>query len=123
MTTPISSATSQFIMRNQQAFRHDTIGSMFVHRTVITGHRPVLPPLSDILVLRLTRSSCGVYKTVTRMCSVLSLIFLRFRVTVLRSRAGSRPAGVAATENRTNRDVLTVRCTNIDPIVSCRNAC
>ena len=57
------------------------------------------------------------------MCDVLSLIFLRFRVTVLRSRAGSRPAGVAATENRTNRDVLTVRCTNIDPIVSCRNAC
>ena len=33
------------------------------------------------------------------------------------------PAGVAATENRTNSDVIIVRCTNIDPIVSCRNAC
>jgi len=33
------------------------------------------------------------------------------------------PAGVAATENRTNSDVTIVRCTNIDPIVSCRNAC
>ena len=32
------------------------------------------------------------------------------------------PAGVAATENRTNSDVTIVRCTNIDPIVSCRNA-
>jgi len=42
---------------------------------------------------------------------------------VLRSRAGSRPAGVAATENRTNSDVIIVRCTNIDPIESCRNAC
>jgi len=37
MTTPLSSATSRFIMRDQQAFRHDTIGSMFVHRTVITS--------------------------------------------------------------------------------------
>ena len=47
------------------------------------------------LVLRLMRSSCGVYKTVTGMCSAfLSLILLRFRVIVLQS----RPAGVAATE-------------------------
>ena len=37
MTTPFSSATSQFIMRDQQAFRHDSIGSMFVHRTIITS--------------------------------------------------------------------------------------
>ena len=57
------------------------------------------------------------------MCDVLSLVFLRFRVTVFRSRAGSRPTGVAATENRTNSDVTIVRCTNIVPIVSCRNAC
>jgi len=52
------------------------------------GLCPVLPPLSDILVLRLTRSSCGVYKTVTGMCSAfLSQILLRIRVNVLRSRA------------------------------------
>ena len=38
-------------------------------------------------------------------------------------RVTSRPAGVAATENRTNSDVTIVRCTNIDLIVSCRNAC
>ena len=69
------------------------------------GLCPVLPPLSDILVLGLPRSSCRVYKTVIGMCDVLSLILLRFRVIVLRSRAGSRPAGVAATENRTNSDV------------------
>ena len=36
MTTPLSSATCQFIMRNQQAFRQDTIRSMFVHRTIVT---------------------------------------------------------------------------------------
>jgi len=71
---------------------------------------PELSPLGDILVLRLTRSSCGVYKTVIGMCDVLSLILLRFRVIVLRSRAGSRPAGVAATEYRTNSDVTIVRC-------------
>ena len=35
----------------------------------------------------------------------------------------SRPAGVAATEYRTNSDVTIVRCTNIVPIESCRNAC
>ena len=52
------------------------------------GLCPVLPPLSDILVLRLTRSSCGVYKTVTGMCSAfLSQILLRIRVNVLHSRA------------------------------------
>ena len=52
------------------------------------GLCPVLPPLSDILVLRLTRSSCGVYKTVIGMCSAfLSLILLRIRVNVLHSRA------------------------------------
>ena len=32
----------------------------------------------------------------------------------------SRPAGVAATEYRTNSDVTIVRCTNIVPIVSCQ---
>ena len=37
MTTPLSSATRQFIMRNQHAFRHDTIGSMFVRRTIVTS--------------------------------------------------------------------------------------
>jgi len=37
MTTPLSSATCQFIMRNQQAFRQDTIRSMFVHRTIVTS--------------------------------------------------------------------------------------
>jgi len=37
MTTPLSSATCQFIMHNQHAFRHDTIGSMFVHRTIVTS--------------------------------------------------------------------------------------
>jgi len=37
MTTPFSSATCQFIMRSQQAFRHDTIGTMFVHRTIVTS--------------------------------------------------------------------------------------
>jgi len=31
MTTPISSATSQFIMHNQHAFRHNTIRSTLVH--------------------------------------------------------------------------------------------
>ena len=87
------------------------------------GLCPVLPPLGDILVLRRPRSSCRVYKTVIGMCDVLSLIFLRFRVIVLRSRAGSQPAGVAATENRMNSDVTIVRCTNIDLIASCRNAC
>ena len=73
------------------------------------GLCPVLPPLRDILVLRLTRSSCGVYKTVTGMCSaflsqrtlkfidynvamtfiliIIIIIFLRIRVNVLRSRA------------------------------------
>ena len=73
------------------------------HIEIAAGYRladglcPVLPPLSDILVLRLTRSSCGVYKAVTGMCSAfLSLILLRFRVIVLRSRAESRPAGVAS---------------------------
>ena len=35
MTTPLSSATCQFIMHNQHAFRHDAIRSMFVHRTIV----------------------------------------------------------------------------------------
>ena len=37
MTTPLSSATCQFITHNQQAFRHDTIGSTLVHRTIVTS--------------------------------------------------------------------------------------
>jgi len=37
MTTPLSSAACQFITHNQHAFRHDTIGSMFVHRTIVTS--------------------------------------------------------------------------------------
>jgi len=84
---------------------------------------PELSPPGDILVLGLAESSCRIYKTVIGMCDVLSLILLRFRVTVLRSRAGSQPAGVTATEYRTNGDVTIVRCTSVDPIVSCRNAC
>jgi len=46
---------------------------------------PELSPPSDILVLRLTRGSYRIYKTVIGMCDVLSLILLRFRVTVLRA--------------------------------------
>jgi len=57
------------------------------------GLCPVLPPLSDILVLGLTRSRCRVYKTVIGMCDVLSQILLRFRVTVLRSRTGESAGG------------------------------
>ena len=52
-----------------------------------------LSPLGDILVLELTRGSYRVYKTVIGMCNVLSLILLRFRVTVLRSRAGESAGG------------------------------
>ena len=37
MTTPLSSATCQFITHNQHAFRHDTIGSTLVHRTIVTS--------------------------------------------------------------------------------------
>jgi len=73
------------------------------------GLCPVLPPLSDILVLRLTRSSCGVYKTVVGMRNVLSQSdpspHSRQRVTFSYL---SRPAGVAATECRTNSDVTIV---------------
>ena len=52
-----------------------------------------LSPLDGILVLELTRGSYRVYKTVIGMCNVLSQILLRFRVTVLRSRAGESAGG------------------------------
>ena len=63
----------------------------------------------------------GVYKTVTGMCSAFSQSdpsphsCQRVTFSCL-----SRPAGVAATEYRTNSDVTIVRCTNIVPIVSCQ---
>ena len=52
-----------------------------------------LSPLDGILVLELTRGSYRVYKTVIGMCNVLSQILLRFRVTVLCSRAGESAGG------------------------------
>ena len=102
MTTPFSSATSQFIMRNQQAFRHDTIGSMFVQRTVITSpivRYSVAATPAGRLCNTMTRKRRRIWLRKALHIPVtvlytpqLLLISLRTRISLRGGRTGHRPS-------------------------------